>query len=408
MSWLDKLENSKFEIQTGDGKTFYPLWKTGEKSKDFNTATFNFINLEGSYVKRKKPQSNKHTLVFYFQGEDNIEQSDAFETSANDARAWKVQHPFYGNLLGQPLSLSRNDSSLNITEITVDFWETIAEGGTKKKVSTVDGLKSMGVTHKDTSAQIYASKIDIKPIDQSTIKQNVSNFSLKYDSLLDDVNYAEYQAAVSKAMQSVDEMILYPVQAIKDINTLINIPAQFVKSVKQRLNLAKEIFKDIKDVLQLNNNKANKTYFEAMAGAVIGSMTLSAVNFSDGEFYSRNQVQQTADLILQYYQEYLLILDQSQAPIEDISNSFFIGFEGQLSLSSMVFEAVYNLYNLAFEAKQEREIVLDKDSNLILLTHKYMGLDLEDKNINTFRKINNIKNKSLFIIRKGRKIKYYI
>ena len=224
MSWLDKLENSKFTIQTGDGKTFSPLWKSGEKSKDFNTAIFEFINVEGSYVKRKKPKSNKHTLVFYFQGEDNIEKSDEFETSANDSRAWKVQHPFYGNLVGQPLSMSRNDSNLNITEISVDFWETISEGGAKKKVSPVDNLISMGVTHQNTSAQIYASKVDIKPINQSAIKQNVTNFSLKYDSILDDVNYAEYQAAVSKAMQSIDDMILYPVQAIKDINELISIP----------------------------------------------------------------------------------------------------------------------------------------------------------------------------------------
>ena len=85
-----------------------------------------------------------------------------------------------------------------------------------------------------------------------------------------------------------------------------------------------------------------------------------------------------------------------------------IGYEGQSVLNTLILEAVYSLYDLAFDAKQEREVVLDKDSNLIILTHKYMGLDENDENINTFRKINNIKNKSLFIIRKGRKIKYYI
>jgi hypothetical protein len=68
---------------------------------------------------------------------------------------------------------------------------------------------------------------------------------------------------------------------------------------------------------------------------------------------------------------------------------------------------VSNLFDLAFDAQQERVVYLPKDSNLVLLTHKYMGL-ANDENMQRFREINNIKLKELFRIKKGRKIKYYV
>jgi len=50
----------------------------------------------------------------------------------------------------------------------------------------------------------------------------------------------------------------------------------------------------------------------------------------------------------------------------------------------------------------------EKDSNLIVLTQRYMGLDPDDNNINTFRTINKIKNNSIFLVKKGTQITYYV
>ena len=408
MSWKDKLENSQFTIETGDGKVFKPLWKSGGKSKDFNSTIFDFIEVEGSFVDRKKAKSAKYSLIFWFQGEDNIEQAEAFETSANDSRAWTVKHPFYGTLKGQPLSLERDDSNLNVTQVTVEFWESITNQFPRKKVAPLDSLQSKGLVHSNSSAQIYASKTELKPVDQAIVKQNVTNFSLKYDTLLDDVNYAQYQESLSKALQSVDEIITGPVQAIKDINTLISLPSEFQKSIQQRLNLLYEIYKDAKDVLGITPNRNNKSYFEATGGAVISSIASAVLNPFTGDYVTRMQVQDIALNFINLYNDYLTTLDAAQVQIEDINNSFSIGFQGQANLNSIVTECLANLYQLAFDSKQERIVQVDKDTNLILLTHKYMGLDSLDENIEKFRTINNIKNKSLFVIKKGRQIKYFV
>ena len=67
-----------------------------------------------------------------------------------------------------------------------------------------------------------------------------------------------------------------------------------------------------------------------------------------------------------------------------------------------------NLFLLSFDARQERLYELTEDSNLIVLTHRFLGLDADDANIESFRKINDIKNDELYRVRKGRTIKYFV
>ena len=83
-------------------------------------------------------------------------------------------------------------------------------------------------------------------------------------------------------------------------------------------------------------------------------------------------------------------------------------FKIQLGVNLIVKKTLYELYSISFDFKQERVVELQNFSNLILLTHKYMGMDKFDENLERFRVINNIKNDSLFVVKKGSKIKYFI
>lgn len=121
MDWKERVDNIKFSIETGDGKIFYPLYKGGEKGKEFNTSSFEFINVYGTLVDRKKPKSGVYPLVFWFQGADNIDQAAEFDISSDDPRPWTVTHPFYGTIKGHPINIKYDDSNLNITEVTIPF-----------------------------------------------------------------------------------------------------------------------------------------------------------------------------------------------------------------------------------------------------------------------------------------------
>jgi hypothetical protein len=61
---------------------------------------------------------------------------------------------------------------------------------------------------------------------------------------------------------------------------------------------------------------------------------------------------------------------------------------------------------MSFQTKRERIVYTDKKTNVILLTHRYLGMDDEDENIATMIQTNNIKLTELFSIEKGREIKY--
>ena len=101
-------------------------------------------------------------------------------------------------------------------------------------------------------------------------------------------------------------------------------------------------------------------------------------------------------------------VDNAQVSRYDTVNEWSPNVSLQQALYDLFTESIASLYQLAFGAKQERIVEVMEDSNLFLLTHRYMGLDVEDKNLELFRNINNIKNDELFKVKKGRKIKYFV
>jgi len=135
--------------------------------------------------------------------------------------------------------------------------------------------------------------------------------------------------------------------------------------------------------------------------------TNALVNPIDGDYVTRTDVLNASNLLSALYADYLQVLDNVYVPITDNSNSFSASGETQALLQQTIISTIANLADLALNAKQERTVILMKDSNLISLTHKYMGLDANDLNMETFRQINNIKNGRLFNVKKGTKIKYY-
>ncbi len=97
-----------------------------------------------------------------------------------------------------------------------------------------------------------------------------------------------------------------------------------------------------------------------------------------------------------------------QVSIYEINDSWFANTIIQNELSDLITFTSNSLFLLGLNARQERSIQLLKDSNLIVLTHRFVGLDADDKNIERFRKVNNIKNNELYKIKKDRTIKYFV
>lgn len=406
MSWLNNIENNVFSIKTGDGKIYTPLWKNSERSKEYNTTVFDFIDVAGSYVDRKKPKSSKFPLTFWFQGEDNIEQSDAFELSADDSRAWEVNHPFYGVIKGQPISISRNDRDYNVTEINVDFWESISEDYPNKNISIVDETASKNNLVLENSQISYASNENVfssSDINKNKEANSLTNASFKNELQGDD--FADYQILFSASQKANDGLLSDPSLAISSSQKLLSFPSTVLIPVKSKLKAYLNAYNSLKVTF---NSIADKLFFESQAGSCISNYCNASVNYIDGDYEIRSEVEQAVSDLIEIYNDYLLILDNSSVSVYDVNNTWQPDADLQNSLYNLVMFTIGNLFNLAFQSKQERLTRTTKDTNLILLAHEYLGLDENDENIEKFRQINNIKLDELFNIKKDRVIKYYV
>lgn len=403
MSWKERLENIKFSIKTGDGKMYFPLWKTAEKSKDFNVSKYDFINVEGSFVDRKKAQGGKFPLVFFFQGDDNIEQSDTFEKSANDNRIWTIEHPFYGTIKGQPTNLKRVDSNYNVTEITIDFWESIEDdyplSDTSIKDSTISRVSEL-------------NKASLNQLVENG-KPSTGNISGLKDSILltsskftpDSDSYNKYVNLVKTGIKNADKLTTDTGTALQSVQDVISFPAEFSTSVKDKITSYKSSYEILKKSI---GDLFEKYLFESQASTLIAGMCLTAVTPQDSDYVVRNDIESINTIINEIYADYLKTLDNNQVSIYDVNNNWTPNALIQLNLMSLVSFTSNSLFLLSFDARQERLYELTEDSNLILLTHRFIGLDADDENIESFRKINNIKNDELYKIQKGRTIKYFV
>jgi len=405
MGWQNKIENVKFSIKTGDGKEFFPLWKPGEKSIEYNTSSFDFIDVEKSLVERKKPKSGKYPLTFWFQGDDNIEQAQEFEDSAKDNRYWTVTHPFYGSIKGQPLSISRNDSNYNITEITVDFWETIVFDYPKSNLSIQDNTLVKRDSIMSNSALAYSSKNVQKTEDIQKNNESNALVAKSFETIQSDETNVDYQNSLSKAQKSSENLLTNPNQAILDSQSLLSGPSFYDVQVLPRVNAYKTAFNTL---FRGFNSVADKLFFESQGATCLANLCNASVNYDyETDYQIISDVNYVSDIILELYNNYLILVDGASVSNYDIDNNYQPNPVVQSELHDLVMFTIANLFDLAFDAQQERVVYLPKDSNLVLLTHKYMGL-ANDENMQRFREINNIKLKELFRIKKGRKIKYYV
>lgn len=403
MSWIDKLNNVAFTITTGDGKVFSPLWKNGEKSKEFNITKYDFINTAGSLIDRKQPQSNLYPLVFWFQGEDNIEQCDAFEDSANDNRAWTIQHPFYGTLKGQPVNLKRNDTSYNATEVTVDFWESIDGDFPDSEISITDETRAKATNVNALAASYLVENAAPETEDIDTVKENVSLMSSKFNADKDSFN--DYINIVNKATLAADSLVTDTENAFIDIQQAVNAPAEFAGSVFSKIDSYVEAYQVLKESI---GNLFSKYDFESQGASIISGICISCVNPEEDDYVTRTDIERANGLLIDLYDDYLSTLDANQVEIYDVENTWSPTIQIQSAIIDLVTFTSNSLFSLSFNARQERSYELKKDSNLILLTHRFIGLDASDKNIETFRKINNIKNDELYKVKEGRTIKYFV
>ncbi len=403
MSWLDKIKDS-MGIITGDGVRYTPNWMNAKKIQEYNLSEFEFPNTPGTLVKRNQPLGVKYALEIYFQGDDHLDIAKKFHASANDPRPWLIEHPFYGLIDVQPIALEFDNSDLNITKITGPVIETIID---EKPITTIDAIDAIPVLKVGTDAAMENIRISPKASDISTLKaNNLKNFKQGVPIIKLQSEFEDYNHAFNTANAAANTAISNASKAMTLTMAFINKPALFTTSLQARLNTLGIQFANLRQGITSLVNPNSKYIYEVTAGTVVGAMCLATTSIEDD--LSALVVLGMMAQITNNYDLYLNDMDSLMSLNGGNVDSFIPDIEAIMALNDLVNVAVSNLFDIALSSKQQRSIVTDRDTNLVLLTHELYGLDEFDANIDELITENNIGLNEILQIKKGRKILYYI
>lgn len=409
MSWVEKIKYD-FIITTGDGKQYKPLWLNASKGIEYNVSEFDFPNIKGGFFDRKTPRGRKFPLEIYFQGDDNIEQASAFEVSASDPRPWIIVHPYYGNLTVQPISLNFDNTAHNITKITGTVAETITENYPKGSISPVDKITADKEALDTTFSTSFSNNVQPTTTDVNSLTENSTalyDAGAKKVTLTDQA--AEYFNFFNKANAAVLNATSEPLIAILAVKDLINYPSLFQETVQSRLELFVDQFEllsiEIPNLLTPNS----KRIYENNAGILISAMLFSASTpLGATDYGNRDDVFRVIETLLDTYNSYVEALDSIQTANGGSPESYIADASSLIALNDLLTFTLSNLFNIALNAKQERVIYLEKDSNVVMLAQRFYGLLPDDSTIDQFILNNNIGLDEILQVKKGRKLIYYI
>lgn len=411
MSWTEAIKNG-VQITTGDGVTYYPLTRiesfTG--SFEFNISEFEFPEIEGTKVDRRLRKGVRYPLELFFQGDNCIQQGKAFIESSRDKRPWKVLHPVFGQFNGQPISIEFDSSGLNIFKITTTVVETILEDGAKTVFSPIENSKQIVLSAKESNAASFKSAINVlKVSDLNLMKSNVSNLHKKaIGSITDQDLFNKYTNLFNEVQTKIDSSLSEVDFGILLLQDFINYPASFQISVKSRLSLLKS------QAIQMSANIVNfvtfneKKIFENNKGELINAIIATIVSPFENDYQSAVDVYFVISEAIEIYNDFLSELQFLQSPNGFEIGSYLPDASFIEALGYAFNYAISNLFAIALTAQQQRVIVLEEDSNVIILAHRFYGLNPDDSTLNRFIETNNIGLSETYQIKKGRKIVYFI
>ena len=399
MSWITRINGIELIIITGDGKEYKPLWKDAIKNVNYNNEAFDFIGIRGTYVERKEVQGTQYPILLYFQGENCIEDSRNFEISSSDRRAWRIKHPFFDDIIAQPLNLSFDYTSLNLVKVSGALWETIEQKYPEDTLSPEKEIIVKKETTDEFTEEVFVDDIEVPSAESPQVAgQSVNAIGSEYETITeqsDDIT--RLKDNIRTASSAAQELILQPGRFINEVINLVNFPFTIKQDIEQKIKALLNLADKLVGVFLTNATDDNKIMYEMISSSLFTELSRNIISSTEDEYLIRQNVVDVVGLVNDSYDLFLTNLDDN----EIIQNSQ-IGID----VDYIVNLALGKLYDIAFESKQEREYILDKDDNIINLSHRFLGPG--DDNIDLLIAQNNIGINEYITMKKGRKITYYV
>lgn len=409
MSWLDAIEDD-VEIEMGDGQIFHLGWKGASIVQEFNVTEFDFSNVEGTLVKRKKPRGAKYSFEGYYSGENHLEQSERFRESAKHSGYWRLKIPYYPEVTVQPTRLRFDNEDLNVSKITGLLIETIIGASPVGQESPADNITNQQVELNELSAVGFEENtLGIQPPEALVIDQNLSTVLSTNEPLIkDEFSLNELRNRVNEGHRAIRNVASEASTAMRKIQSAINYPFQVISDIRATFSNLKDQFIKIVDSVDTILSRNTKVYIETMGATVVaGTAAASISQIEDTPYESREEVSDVIVKVLEMYELYVLEVEKIETESHTELESYSPNPDVLRAVQNIVFLTISKLEEIALNSQQEHIVILDRDSNCISISAKYYGVDKNDEKLDRFIRTNKIGLNELLNLRKGREIIYY-
>lgn len=417
-TWID-LINTELSISTGDDKVYVPDYLTASVNRhmQYNIAKFEFPNIDGSLVKRGTPQGTQYNIEIIFQGEDHLDMAAKFKKSADNPKPWTVSHPFYGSLFVQPIYLTQDNSRLNMSVFTGQIIETLLETGIAPQLNTPDAVKAQVAAINTSFAESFAADVpEPSPAVMDRLTTNINGTYTLVSGKLNgnQDNEDKFTDLYRKASGVLNTTLYSSLDIIEQAAALYGAPAAFLDTVVNRysmLRLQLELFgQAVAGILGLYNRptRSLKKLYEHNAAVCITAMCDAAVTNITTDYDYRPAVLSVVAQLIGAYNTYVTNLYTLQSANGGQVDSYIPDAGSVTALAQTVSTVTAYLFGLSASAKQQRMMVVQNDTNVILVAFElYPDMDV-DESVNLVIANNNIGDNELLMLRKDREIIYYV
>lgn len=409
MSWVERVKQN-IQIQTGDGKVFFPDYIDAVMDEEFEMSTFNFRGVKGTLVDRGETKGRAFSLHLFFQGDDNLDVAEEFRISSQNKNEWKITHPLYDEIIVKPRRIKYDNRKMNVSEITALVLETIVGPFPVGAVSPLETIEAQKISLDELSATNFdIQTLDIQPNEITTISEDIDIGQSLNENLIDtEANKIDFRNKVRDAQRDLTNITTDAAQGIRSIQEAVEFPARTIQNAKASIAAVAEQLERL--AVSLGNltglSRNEKTYFETQGSNLVSTSAIAAVNNPEG-YNSIVDVDDVTRQVLDFYNFYIESLDSLQTESQTEIDSYAPNPDVITGVGDIVNFTLSKLGEIAINSELENIVIVEADTNAIILTHRFYGLDEDDVNLDRFIDTNNIGLNEILEIKKDREVVYY-
>ena len=420
MSWRDRLR-ATITLTSPEGNIFEAKWRGNPRSKDKKLGLFEFPKVKGTKVQDLDIGSARYPLTFFFDGENNDQESDRFFKACDENGDWNVIHPVKGSLDLQLISVKESIEPVesgNVTQFDTEWIEPLKDSVVSslfQQRSTV--ASQIDEVNSAASDQIDSNVLQETAAETSSFEATVNGVVSAVEKFLAPVYelQSEINAQILSIKRGINSLLTAPVLDVVSIagqiQALVQLPALAIADINSRVDAYQNFFNEALNFSPKTAQSKDRNIVAVQELALISALASISFVSSTGELASRLQAIELIEANTELFKNITDTLDETQELFKNeiIDGQYFSQSESYSDALLMISQTIAYLLRSAFDLSIEKRFVLEKMRAPIEITVKEYGdLGENDLNFHLFVDSNGLKGNDILILPEGREVLVYV